>query len=282
MAVCPYLLLEEQGSSPFPFPSVSHRCHVTGTGVPVGQREQRTYCLVKRHTLCPFFPVQEAVAIELDTILESAPPARAETPTKEPDTIAESLPPAIPVTPQIELETIPESPSPTVPAIPSTESPPDLQAVADAVPEFPTPEAGEVLHVEAPIQPVAEPVAAGELERAAAEEQGGTAISPEPAAPARTHPAAKETAPARIALRPMPQLPSRALAWTAVVASVCMVMLCIGALTVYGVARVAATGLPSFGTAELLPAVLLFLSVVSFLVAFALVGLLLWARRRAP
>jgi len=263
MAVCRYLLLEERGTSPFPFPSVSHCCHVTGTGLPIGQREQRTYCLSKHHTLCPLFPTPPAEA----TVLETIPEAVAPTPA---------------VTPAFELEAIPKPPPPTIAATPATETLPVQPPLADAGPELPTPVIEEVLPPEVPVQPIAEPVAARELELAAVEEGQGMGIRPVPAAPVKTHPAAKETATARIALRPLPQLPRRALVWTAVLAGVCIVVLCIGVLTVYGVARVAATGLPSFGTAELLPAALLFLSVMSFVVAFVLVGLLLWARRRAP
>lgn len=56
MARCPHLGLEEPGTSPFPFPSPSHHCYVSLPGVTVGQREQRRYCLTRRHTICPLFP----------------------------------------------------------------------------------------------------------------------------------------------------------------------------------------------------------------------------------
>ncbi len=55
MARCPYLSLEEEGASPFPFTSASHRCYVSRKGVPIGQREQERYCLSKRYKDCPLF-----------------------------------------------------------------------------------------------------------------------------------------------------------------------------------------------------------------------------------
>jgi hypothetical protein len=261
MAVCPYLLLEEQGTSPFPFPSVSHRCHVTGTGVPVGQREQRTYCLVKHYTLCPFFPAQPAEATVLDTIPEAVAPAPAPTPA-------------------IELETIPEPLPPEMAPSPIRETLPDQPSVAGVVPEAPTPVIEVVHPPEAPVELVVESVAAGDLELAAAAEEPSVGIGSEAEAVASTRPAAKEGHLASIALRPLPRPPRQALIWAAV-AGVCMVMLCVGALTAYGVAQLTRTGMPTIGAAELLPAVLLLLSVSSFAIAFILVVLLLWARQSA-
>jgi hypothetical protein len=66
VARCPHLWLEENGQTPFPFPSVSHHCYVSLPGRPAAQQEQRKYCLTKRYASCPLFPsppVEEAVAV---------------------------------------------------------------------------------------------------------------------------------------------------------------------------------------------------------------------------
>ena len=278
MAVCPYLFLEEQGTSPFPFASVSHRCYVTGSGLPIGQREQRTYCLVKHYTLCPFFPVQERAAIELDTIPESVVPEIAETLAIGPDTIPEP-PPEIAETLAIEPDTIPEPP-PEIEATPATETLPERPTLPEAVPEAPTSADGEAPPPEVSVQPVAEPVAARELELAAMEEEPSIGIGPEDAAPVRTHPTVKEVRLEPIARRPLPRPPRRAFIWAAV-AGLCTVLLSVAALTIYGLAQLTTAVLPFFDSADLLPAALLILSVSSFAVAMILAPLLLWARRRS-
>lgn len=244
MASCPYLLLEEQKTSHFPFPSVSHRCYVTGTGVLIGQGEQRTYCLVKHHALCPFFPVQAAAAIEPDTVPQSLPSATAAAPA---------------------IETLPERP-------------PAADAVADALPESPVSAVGEALPPEAPVQPIAEPVATRELDLAAAERELRIGIRPKTAAPVGSHLTAKDAHLAPAVLRPWTPLPGRALIWAAT-AGVCIVVLCFAGLSVYAVSRPTTTAALTLGSFELLPGILLFLTVSSFVVVFILVALVSWARR---
>lgn len=81
MARCPHLGLEEHGTSPFPFPSPSHHCYLTMPELPVGQREQKRYCLSKRYQDCPLFLSQYARDVLAATV---GPEAAVESPLAEP------------------------------------------------------------------------------------------------------------------------------------------------------------------------------------------------------
>ena len=84
MARCPHLGLEENSTSPFPFPSSSHHCYVSRPGIPIGQKEQERYCLAKRYSSCPLF-LSQSIQQRL--------------PTKIPEAIAEEARVELPVGP---------------------------------------------------------------------------------------------------------------------------------------------------------------------------------------
>ena len=242
MARCPHLGLEEPGTSPFPFPSPSHHCYVSLPGVTVGQREQRRYCLTRRHTTCPLFPSPPPE----ETPLTAAPePAWLRTDMEE---VAVSLPQEPLVAPKVQKRPV---------DIPRAVPPPETA---------PEPVTREV--VREPVKPPIEREMVAEHRPhtgVAAEE---TRLVQEPALDAAPEITAK-TAPG---LR-------RALPWAA--AGLAAVALpCIGALVALYVAgpisRISLTTLqlPSLG-----PGSLLLVSGASFAGAGLLLGLLLWARR---
>ncbi|NIN63562.1 MAG: hypothetical protein GTO63_02360 [Anaerolineae bacterium] len=146
MARCPHLGLEDYRTNPFPFPSPSHRCYVSEVGIYVGQQEQQTYCLTKRHTQCSLFvshPVAEAGAdLSLDGIpgvatqeaIVTAPPKKRTEPLLAPETPATRTIPG----PQVELkpeEIAPPSPHHEVPATEITAAEPTGGLEPETIPE---------------------------------------------------------------------------------------------------------------------------------------------------
>jgi hypothetical protein len=243
VARCPHLGLEEPGTSPFPFPSPSHHCYVSLPGVTVGQREQRQYCLTRRHTACPLFPS----------------PALEETP------LAAALEPAVTGVDMEEVEvSLPEEPLAARKVqvrpvdIPRAVGPPETP------PQSVAPEA-----VKEPVKPPIEPEMDAERVPTidvAAEE---TRLVEEPALHAVPEPTAK-TPPA---LR-------RVLPWAAAGVAV-VALVCIGALVaLYVAVPILGVSLTTLQLSSLCPGSLLLVSGASFAGAGLLLGLLLWARRR--
>jgi len=245
VARCPHLGLEEMGSSPFPFPSVSHHCRVSMPGRPAGQREQETYCLTKRHTTCPLFP---------------SPPEE------------EMLVVAVP-------EAMPESVGPEAVARTRATEPMEAREVQERLPD----RSVEILPPETGPEPIVEQPSLEEVEALLAEEilvepgpavwatteESGTIVEPTLDVPSQHVPA---ITPVR----------SRGLPWAAAGVAV-LALLCFGAVTVAGVVGLASgihlstLQLPTLGSS-----LLLVVSGASFVGAILLLALLLWARRRAP
>jgi len=243
VARCPHLGLEEPGTNPFPFPSPSHHCYVSLPGVTVGQRDQRRYCLTRRHTTCPLFP---SPPLE-ETPLTAAPePALVGEDTGE---VQVSLPQEPLVAPKVQ-----ERPVDIPRAVPPTETPPEpvtREAVREPVKP---PIEREMVAVHPPTIGVPEEV---------------TRLVEEPALDA----APEITAMTAPGLR-------RALPWAA--AGVAAVALpCIGALVaLYVAGPISGISLTTLQLPSLCPGSLLLLSGASFVGAALLLGLLLWARRR--
>jgi len=242
VARCPHLGLEEPGTSPFPFSSPSHHCYVSLPGVTVGQREQRRYCLTRRHTTCPLFP---SPPLE-ETPLAAAPePALAGADMEE---VAVSLTQEPLVAPKVQERPV-DIPRPVLP--PETAPEPVARAV-----------------VKEPVEPPIEREIVAEHRPhtgVAAEE---TRLVEEPALDA----APKITAKTAPGLR-------RALPWAA--AGVAVIgFLCIGALAgLYVAGPISAISLTTLQLPSLGPGSLLLVSGASFAGAGLLLGLLLWARR---
>ena len=243
MARCPHLGLEEPGTSPFPFASPSHHCYVSLPGVTVGQREQRRYCLTRRHTTCPLFPSPP---------LEETPLTAAPEPALVGEDMGEvkvSLPQEPLVAPKVQKRPV------DIPrAVPPPETAPE-PVTREAVREPEKP----------PIE--REMVAEHRPHTGVAAEE--TRLVEEPALDAAPEITAK-TAPGL--RRPLP--------WAA--AGVAAVALpCIGALVaLYVAGPLSGISLTTLQLPSLCPGSLLLLSGASFAGAGLLLGLLLWARRR--
>lgn len=243
MARCPHLGLEEPGTSPFPFASPSHHCYVSLPGVTVGQREQRRYCLTRRHTTCPLFP---SPPLE-ETPLAAAPePVWLRTDMEEVELSLPQEPLVVPVVQERPVD------------IPMAVRPPETP---------PEPVAREV--VKEPVKPQidGETVAEHPPRTFVAAEE--TRAVEEPALDAAPEITAK-TAPGL--RRPLP--------WAA--AGVAAVALpCIGVLVaLYTAGPISGISLTTLQLPSLCPGSLLLLSGASFAGAGLLLGLLLWARRR--
>ena len=245
MARCPHLRLEEMGSSPFPFPSVSHHCYVSMPGRPASQREQETYCLTKRHTTCPLFPSPPEEEMPVVAVPEAMPESvgpEAVVRTRATDTIEtrevqERLPDR-----SVEILPPEAGPEPTV-------EQPSLEEVAAPVTE-------EIL-----VEP-------GPAVLAATEEPSAI-VEPSRAVPS-------EPPPGITAVR------FRGLPWAAAGVAA-LALLCFGAV-VMGVVVGLASGI-DISTLQLATpgsSLLLVVSAASFVGAILMLALLLWARRRGP
>ena len=245
MARCPHLGLEEMGSSPFPFSSVSHHCYVSMPGRPAGQREQETYCLTKRHATCPLFPSPP----EEEMLVVAVPEAMPE--SVEPEAVVRTR-----ATEVIETREVQER-------------------LPDRSVEILPPETGPEPIVEQPsLEEVKAPVAEKILVEPGPVAMAATQESSAIVEPARDVPS--EPTPG---IRPVR---SRALPWAAAgVAG--LALLCFGAVVVGGVVGLASgidistLQLPTPGSS-----LLLVVSAASFVGAILMLALLLWARRRGP
>jgi hypothetical protein len=243
VARCPHLGLEEPGRSPFPFPSPSHHCYVSLPGFTIGQREQRRYCLTRRHTTCPLFP---SPPLE-ETRLAAAPePTWLRTDMEE---VELSLPQEPLVAPEVQERSV---------DIPIAVRPPET------APE-PVRRAAAKEQAKPPIE---REMVAEHLPHTGVEAEE-TRLVEEPALDAAPE----------ITGKTAPRL-RRALPWAA--AGLAAVALpCIGALVaLYVAGPISGISLTTLQLPSLCPGSLLLVSGASFAGAGLLLGLLLWARRR--
>jgi len=241
MARCPYLSLEEEGTTPFPFSSPSHCCYVSRMGLPIGQQEQDRYCLTKKHTSCPLFLSQSLVEEAADEL---------------PEAVVEEEEPEVMVKPPLRerMEPLPtrqrvadEPLQAVVEEKPEVVVEPPLKEVAEALP---TQEALAHKPVEAAVKEGRARVTVGPLLQEA-ERVGSAAIS--------------------MALRALPWL---------VAGAVFLTILCIGGLVIFRVlSSPPEIAFPSFGLPSVSPGLLLLVSVISFAGAVLLIGLFLWTLR---
>jgi len=243
VARCPHLGLEEPGTSPFRFPSPSHHCYVSLPGVTVGQREQRRYCLTRRHTNCPLFP---SPPLEETPLTVAPEPALVGADMGE---VELSLPQEPLVAPKVQERRV---------DIPMAAPPPET-----------APEPVARAAVKEPVKPPIEREMIAEHRPHTGVGAEETRLVEEPALDAAPQITAK-TAPG---LR-------RALPWAA--AGVAAVALpCIGALVaLYVAGPLSGISLTTLQLPSLCPGSLLLVSGASFAGAGLLLGLLLWARRR--
>lgn len=242
MARCPHLGLEEYDTNPFPFPSSSHRCYISSAGLPVGQKEQQTYCLAKRYSSCPLF-LSQSIQQRL--------------PTKIPEAIAGEA--------RVELAVEPPPEAPVEP-IPAREGPADRSAEvvlteksAEPIVELPPEEKLEPL--------LSQRVLADQLLAAEARaEEPSIVVEPTPSTIPTTGTGAKSVV-------------FRALPWIAA-GTVLVTLLCFGSvISVRVVGTSPDISLPSLRLSSLWPGALLLVSVTSFIGAILLIGLFLWTRR---
>ena len=241
MARCPHLGLEEYGTSPFPFPSSSHRCYISSAELPIGQKEQQTYCLAKRYSSCPLF-LSQSIQQRL--------------PTKIPEAIAGEA--------RVELAVEPPPEAPVEP-IPAQEGPADKSAEVVLTGKGPEP------IVELPPKEKVEPLLSQEVladELLAAEaraEEPSIVVEPTPITIPTTGTGAKSVV-------------FRALPWIAA-GTVLVTLLCFGSvISVRVVGTSPDISLPSLRLSSLWPGALLLVSVASFVGAILLIGLFLWTR----
>jgi len=242
VARCPHLGLEEPGTSPFPFPSPSHHCYVSLPGVTVGQREQRRYCLTRRHTTCPLFP---SPPLEETPLAATPEPALVGADMEE---VELSLPQESLVAPKVQERPV---------NIPRAVRPPET-----------APEPVARSAAKEPVTPPIEREMVAEHRPHTGVEAEETSAVEEPALDAAPEITAK-TAPG---LR-------NVLPWAA--AGVAAVALpCIGALAaLYVAGPISGISLTTLQPSSLCPGSLLLVSGASFAGAGLLIGLLLWARR---
>ena len=242
MARCPHLGLEEPGTSPFPFPSVSHHCYVSLPGVTVGQREQRRYCLTRRHATCPLFPSPP---------LDETPQAAAPEPAlvgADMGQVEASLPQELLVAPKVQ-----ERPVDILRAVPPRETPPEPVARAAAKEPVKPPIERETVAEHPPTICVAEEVT-GKVEEPAPDTSPETALK---------GPVLRGVLP-----------------WLAAGVAV-LGFLCIGALAgLYVAGPISGISRTTLQLPSLCPGSLLLVSGASFAGAGLLLGLLLWARSR--
>ncbi len=245
MARCPHLGLEEMGSSPFSFPSVSHHCYVSVPGRPAGQREQETYCLTNRHVTCPLFPSPPEEEVLVVAVPEPMPEI------VEPETVERTR-----ATEAIETREVQEPPPDLSVEIIPREAVPEPVVGQPSVDEIKAPVAEEILVEPGPAVPAA-------TEESVAMEEPARDVPSEPT---------EGITPVR----------SRSLPW-AVAGVAALALLCFGAV-VMGVVVGLASGidvttvqLPTLGSS-----LLLVVSAASFVGAILMLALLLWARGRGP
>jgi hypothetical protein len=279
VARCPHLGLEEQGTSPFPFPSPSHHCYLTTPGLPVGQREQQRYCLSKRYQDCPLyashFGQEKLVARVPETTPASlSPEAGVESPLREPVEAVEAeeqtREPAVKATGMREIE-------PSAPREPLAEEP--LVAKEGAgVTEAARDKATEIVTSQAAPEPGLEPASMEEVERPLHRE---APIQEPPVAPAgEVVRGAADPSPATRARARSPV--SKTLLWTALGGAL-LIFVCVGGLAVVGVTS-SSLGIDPASLLHITPApsALLVVSLASFLGAVPLLALLIWVLRQGP
>lgn len=269
MPRCPYLSLGEEGTTPFPFSSSSHRCYVSEKRLPIGQREQERYCLTRRYTSCPLFlsqSIQEGLADELsEAVVEEKPEVVAEPPLKEtvqPLPIREalvddSLKAVIEERPEVVVEPLPKE---TVEPLPIQEALVD-ESLKEVMEEKPEVVVEPLSAQESPADKVAEAV----VER----EKPSIAV-----APLRGELQQMGPGPMSILFKRLP--------WVAAGVAF-LTLLCVTGVAIYRVlSRPVEIALPSFTLSSLWPGALLLVSAISFAGAVSLAGLFLLTRRLSP
>jgi len=245
MAQCPHLSLEEYGTTPFPFPSSSHRCYVSEVRLPIGQQEQERYCLTKKYPSCPLFLSQSV----------------REKPADEP-----SPPMARPARPEVAVEPPREEP---VEALPTQEEPVEKPI--------------EVLRIDRSPEPVVKQPLTDKVEPPLRQE--GLTGEPPPADASGKPPsvvAEPSLSKTPETVGGAPSVAFRVLPWAAA-GGLVLTLLCVGVLAVVSAApSLPQIHPPSLTLSSLWPGGLLLISATSFMVAVLLIGLLLWARRSAP
>jgi len=277
MTRCPYLGLEEEGTTPFPFSSSSHHCYVSKKGLRIDQQEQERYCLAKRYTSCPLFlsqSSQEGLADRLPeaVVKEEKPEVVLEPPlreTVEPLAIEERL-----ADKPVEAVVKDEKPEPVVeaPLKERVEPLPIREGLVDKPVEALVEEKLEVV-VEAPLKERLEPLP---IEEGLADKVPKTVAEGEKPQIVMK-PSVKETQ------KTGPRAISvvfKALPWIGA-GVVFLTLLCVSGVIVFRVlTSPPEIAFPSFsGLPSLWPGALLLVSVISFAGAVLLLGLFLWTRR---
>jgi hypothetical protein len=278
MPRCPYLGLEQDGTSPFPFPSSSHHCYISEEGIPVGQQEQERYCLTKKYSSCPLFisqPFQEEIADKLPEAVaeEKKPEVVVEPPLKE-ATETRSIREILADWFARAMAKHKERKAAVEPPLKETVEPlPTQEALAKKLGEAVDEERKPRVMVEPPLRETAEPpllqeMLAGKL--------------PEAVTPERKPEIAVEQPPLKGILRIRPEvMPMIFKAWPWIVAGMAfLTLLCMGGLITF---RVLSTppeiSSPPSELPSLLSGTLLLVSIVSLAGVFVLIGIFLWIRR---
>lgn len=313
MPRCPYLGLEQEGTTPFPFPSSSHHCYTSEEGLPIGQQEQERYCLTKKYSSCPLFvsqPFQEGVADKLpETVAEEKKPeVVVEPPLKETaetrsirEILAERLARAMarqkerkagvepPLKETVEplptqetlanklADTVAEEEKPKVvvsPPLKETTRPRSIRGIlADRFARAMAKQKERKAAVEPPLKKTAEPLLV---------EETLAGKLPEAVTPEGKPEIAVEQPPLKGILRIRPEvMPMMFKAWPWIVAGMAfLTLLCMGGLITFRILSMPPEiSSPALELPSLLPGTLLLVSVVSFTGALLLIGIFLWIRR---